>query len=307
MTRSLALLGTVCISFSAIFVRLAGVSPTTAAFFRVAYAIPFLFLLWITVLNHDYRLRLSRWLAFASGLLLAVDLSFFHRSISLIGAGMATVLGNTHVVFVGLAAWLLHRERPTKLSMVTIPIVFVGMALSTGLGRADAYGDDPVGGALFGILTGIFYTSFLLVFRASNRKLAPAAGPLLDATLGATAGSLVLVLFDPGFSMTITWPAHGWLLALALGSQVIGWMLIATALPRLAALETSVLLLLQPVLTVLWASLIFIERLSTLQWMGVVLVLGGVGLLSRRGSVEENAKEASNPARTSARIKTASD
>jgi drug/metabolite transporter (DMT)-like permease len=40
------------------------------------------------------------------------------------------------------------------------------------------------------------------------------------------------------------------------------------------------------VLTVLWASLIFVEQLSSVQWTGVALVLGGVGLLSTWGSVE---------------------
>ena len=51
--------------------------------------------------------------------------------------------------------------------------------------------------------------------------LAPAAGPLFDATAGALIGSLVIGFFDPGFSLVPTWPAHAWLLALALGSQVV--------------------------------------------------------------------------------------
>ena len=97
--------------------------------------------------------------------------------------------------------------------------------------------------------------------------------------------SILIGVFEPSFQLTPTWPAHGWLLALALGSQVIGWLLIAIALPRLAALETSVLLLLQPALTVLWANLIFSEHLSNLQWVGVLLVLGGVAVVSMRGSV----------------------
>jgi drug/metabolite transporter (DMT)-like permease len=46
---------------------------------------------------------------------------------------------------------------------------------------------------------------------------------------------------DPGFAFTPTLPAHGWLVTLALVSQVAGWLLIATALPRLPAVETSVL------------------------------------------------------------------
>ncbi len=39
-------------------------------------------------------------------------------------------------------------------------------------------------------------------------------------------------------------------------------------------------------LTVLWGFLVFTEVLSGVQWAGVALVLGGVGLLAVRGSVE---------------------
>jgi len=286
MTRLLALLGVLSISFSAIFVRLADVSPSTAALFRTAYAIPVLFLLWRLVREEDYRSTRDRWAAFASGLFLAMDLALWHQSIGLIGAGLATVLANIQVVFVGLAAWAIYQERPTGLALFTIPTAFGGVALMSGLGRPDAYGDDPLGGVIFGILAGVAYSLFLLVFRASNRGLAPTPGPLLDATVGAAVGSLLAGIFDPGFGLGMSWPAQGWLLALALVVQVGGWLFISAALPRLPALETSVMLLLQPMATVLWGTLIFAEQLSMLQWAGVALVLGGIGALTLRGSVE---------------------
>jgi drug/metabolite transporter (DMT)-like permease len=286
MTRLAALLGVLSISFSAIFVRLADVSPSTAAFFRAGYAIPVLFLIWRLVRGQDYRSTRDRQVAFASGLFLAMDLAFWHQSIRLIGAGLATVLANIQVIFVGLAAWAVYRERPTGLALFTIPIIFGGVALMSGLGRPDAYGDDPLGGVIFGIFAGVAYSLFLLVFRASNRGLAPSAGPLLDATAGVAVGSLVAGIFDPGFDLGLSWPAQGWLLALALVVQVGGWLLIGAALPRLPALETSVMLLLQPMATVLWGTLIFAEQLSIVQWAGVALVLGGIGALTLRGSVE---------------------
>ena len=118
----------------------------------------------------------------------------------------------------------------------------------------------------------------------------PPAGPLLDATLGAAIGCLLIGSFDPGFGLLITWPAHGWLLALALGSQVVGWLLITTVLPRIPVLETSILLLLQPVLTVIWGLLFFVELLSPLQWLGVILVLGSIATLTLRGNVARRAQ-----------------
>ena len=64
-----------------------------------------------------------------------------------------------------------------------------------------------------------------------------------------------------------------------------GWLLILTALPRLPALDTSVTLLAQPMLTVLWGRLLFAERLSWVQAAGVALVLLGVLILSVAGTV----------------------
>ncbi len=285
--RLLAVAGVSLISFSAVFVRLADSAPITAAFFRAAYALPALTVLWWWQRGRDHRSSRERLLAFVAGVFLAVDMAFWHRAIGLIGAGLATVLGNTQVLFVGIAAWLWHRERPTRTARWMVPVVFTGVVLTSGLGRPEAYGSRPALGVVYGVLTGLTYCVYLLLIRRSNRSLAPASGPLLDATAGAAVAALVLGAVDGQLDLVWHWPSHGWLLALALVSQVVGWLLIQTALPRLPALETSVLLLLQPLLTVQWGFLLFAEHLSALQWTGVALVLGGVGYLSLRGSVEK--------------------
>ena len=74
-----------------------------------------------------------------------------------------------------------------------------------------------------------------------------------------------------------TWPAHGWLLLLAIAVQVLGWLLISISLPRLPAAITSVVLTLQPVGAVLLGIWILNEVPSPLQLVGVALIL--VGLL----------------------------
>jgi len=289
MTHLAALTGVMGISFAAIFVRLADVAPATATFFRSLYALP---LVLVVLYVGRRRSGWHRGWAFVSGLLLAMDLTIWHVSIDLIGAGLATVLANVQVVWVGLLAWVIHRERPTGIAFATVPVVLIGVALISGLGRNDAYGDEPMRGALVGLAAGFVYSLFLLTFRHANREHAPTAGPLLDATAGATVGGLIAALFDPGFSGAVTWPAHGWLLALAVVAQTVGWLLIAVALPRLAALETSVMLLLQPAATIVWASIIFSESLSPLQWTGAVVVLGGVLVAGLRGTVRPDASGA---------------
>lgn len=281
MLHLLALAGVLGISFSAVFVRLAAVSPVTAAFYRAAYAVPVLALVWAYSRTEDPRPLGSRAMAGGAGLMLAFDLALWHESIHLIGVGLATVIANVQVVFVALAAWLLHGERLTRTVTVLIGVIALGLVLTSGLARPDAYGSAPLAGAVFGVLAGACYAGFLLGFRAANRALGPTAGPLLDATIGVAAGSLLVAPLDPAFSFAWVWPAHGWLIVLALVSQVAGWLLIATALPRLPAIETSVLLLMQPIFSLFWGVAFFAERLSRLQTLGCVVVLAGVGALTR--------------------------
>lgn len=280
MIHLLALAGVLSISFSAVFIRLALVSPVTATFYRGAYAVPVLALVWLAGRRHDHRGRRERLLACAGGLFLAADLDVWHESIALVGAGLATVLANVQIIFVAALGWLLYGERPTPKAMGMIAVMLVGVFLTSGLSRGDAYGANPLAGVAFGVAAGGCYSGFLLLFRASNRSLAPTAGPLLDATLGMVAGALASAIFDPHFSFVTPWPATGWLILLALVSQVFGWLLIARALPRLPAVETSVLLLAQPVFAIVWGIVFFGERLSLVQWIGSGIVLAGVPILS---------------------------
>jgi drug/metabolite transporter (DMT)-like permease len=105
------------------------------------------------------------------------------------------------------------------------------------------------------------------------------AAPLFEATAGAVAGSVVLGLALGDFTHGLG-PAggatFGWLALLALTSQVIGWLLITVAMPRLAAGMIGALLLIQPAGSVLLSYLFLGERPSALQLTGVALMLAGV-------------------------------
>ena len=283
MTRIIALVGIIAISFSAIFVRLADVAPATAGLFRAVYALPLLFLL--NRVAGDERSARLRLMALTSGLFLAADVALWHTSIGLVGAGLSTVVANTQVLWVGVAAWIIFRERPTGTAFVVVPLVLAGVALIGGAGSDDAFGDNPALGAALALGAGLFYAVFLLLFRRANAEGVPTAGPLLDVTIGITAAFVVGGWLDPGFSLTPQWPSHAWLIALALLVHTGGWLLIARALPRLPALETSLMLLLQPAATIVWAGIIFDERMSVNQWFGVTLVLIGILAAAIRGTV----------------------
>jgi drug/metabolite transporter (DMT)-like permease len=272
-----ALVGAFCIAFSGILFRLAHVSPSSGAFFRCLWAVP---VLWWLARREDARYgprsRRARLLAAGAGAFFAVDLVAWHHAVEEVGAGLATVLGNLQVVLFAPIAWLLLKERPRARTLAAIPIALGGVVLISGAIGSGAYGRNPGLGVLYGIVTALSYTGFLLMLRHGSADLRRVAGPLADATIVAGIGSALFGVAFGELDLTPSLQAQGWLVLLALSSQALGWLVIAVSLPRLPAALTSVLLTLQPVLSVLFAAAILGEAPSAFQLLGVAAVRGGL-------------------------------
>ncbi|MEO8511681.1 MAG: DMT family transporter [Chloroflexota bacterium] len=279
-----AAIGALLIAFSAVLVRLADTTPSTAAFYRCAYALPPLLLLAL-IERRAYgglpwpQIRMG----LIAGVFFAVDLVVWHHSIEMVGAGLATVLGNTQVVLVAIIAWVVLGERPDKRLIAAIPVVMIGVVLISGVVGQGAYGRDPVMGVILGIATGVAYAGYLLILRRGNSDIRRPAGPLFAATLSGAICALLIGAPLGELQLLPTWPAHGWLLILALGVQVAGWMVISISLPRLDAAMTSVLLTIQPIGSVLLGIVILAEAPSAFQLVGVLCILAGLAILTIRG------------------------
>jgi drug/metabolite transporter (DMT)-like permease len=278
LVRVSALLGAVAIAFSSILVRLSHASPSTAAIFRCAFALPILgALAWLDDRRFGARSWSDRRVAIGAGVFFAADLILWHHSIDDVGAGLATVLANIQVVIVPLVAWAVLSERPSRRVLAALPIALFGVLLISGvLEQHGAYGRAPGRGAAFGLAAGIAYVGFLLLLRRSSTDLRRVAGPLFEATATATVVAIVAGVIIGDADLAPGWPGVGWLIVLALTSQVIGWLLITTSLPRLPAAITSLTLTVQPVGSVALAVLILSEAPTALQLVGVAIVLAAV-------------------------------
>jgi drug/metabolite transporter (DMT)-like permease len=271
--------GALVIAFSAILVRLAEVSPSTAAVFRCAYALPLLGLL---AYRDGPQPARERQIALAAGIFFAADLTLWHHSIGAVGAGLATVLANVQVVLVGVIAWLALGERPDRRSALAVPVVLLGVVLISGAVGGDAYGRDPVLGAVFGIVTALAYAIFILMLRRAGADPRRPAGPLFDATLTSTFAAAIAGLIVGDIDFLPGLESQAWLITLALTSQVLGWMLISVSLPRLPALLTAITLTLQPVGSVILGVILLSEEPSAVQLAGVAVVIAGIVLATAR-------------------------
>src|SRR5699024_10002112 len=83
-----------------------------------------------------------------------------------------------------------------------------------------------------------------------------------------------------GIDLTPGWGAVGWLAALALVGQVLGWVLLGASLPKLPSQVGASMLLLQPALAVVFAMLLLGERRTPAQLLGCVVVIAAVGVVA---------------------------
>jgi drug/metabolite transporter (DMT)-like permease len=205
-------------------------------------------------------------------------------------------MGNVQVIYVAVIAWLVWHERPSAGQVVGIPVALFGVLLISGVVGGSAYGVNPQLGVIVGLGTAAAYAGYLLLIR-KGRDRSRVAGPILDAAIACALTAALIGFVGGDLDLVPSWPAHGWLLLLAFSAQFAGGLLIAVALPRLPAVDTSLLILMQPVLAVFLAMILVAETPSAFQLLGVLLVLLGVavGTVPVRAVIRKTAPEPTRP------------
>ena len=276
------LAGATFIALSPIFVRLSEAGPTATAFWRVALAVPALWVLYWMKRAPRARRYSGKWpLLAAAGLAFAGDLGFWHTSIKLTSVANSTLLANLASIFVTLAAWVFLRQRPTRLFLTGLGAALVGV---TALVHSSLeFSSTGLAGDALGVVTAMFYAAYILAVKGL-RDRGETTLHLMAITSTVTALLLFPVAIATGERMLPASAAGWWtLLGLALVSHAAGQGLIAYALASLPAAFSSVSLLFQPVMAALFAWVLLSESLVPLQVLGGLVVLVGI-YLARRGS-----------------------
>ncbi len=276
------LAGSVCISFSPIFIKLADVSPDSAGFYRMLFS-GLALLLWLILARLPWRMPRRPWLLLAAaGLFLGVDFMCWHRSIHLVGPGLSTLLGNFQIFFTALFSWLFLRQKITGWFMAAVVLALAGLLLITGV---DGPGLDAGYrlGILLGLGTAVFYSGYILFLQQGMEH----------SETSGTAAMLVVSVVCMSFMGTITAatgasfhiPDAGSLFALigvGVVSTTLGWSLISAAIRHIRATVAGLVLLLQPALSMLWDVLIFARPTAGHEVFGIILILFGIFLGSWR-------------------------
>lgn len=269
-------LGAVFMGCSPIFVRLADVGPFSSAFWRVALALPPLWL-WQYFAREapPSNPKAFRLAVLLSGIAFAGDLIFWHLSILGTTIANATLLSTMAPVWVFLVSYLAFGHHLRRAELAGLAFCICGGLLlirdSLEVDRSRLTGD------LEAVATSLFFGLYIVAITRARHYGGPAR-----ITFLSTAVTAILLLAAAHISGERILPGSlaGWLplLGLAFISQAAGQGLLAFSLGQLPVAFSSLVVFLEALAAAALGWIIFSERLGLWQWLGGCLVLYGIWL-----------------------------
>lgn len=276
VTGFVALLGAaLAMSISPTLVRLADVGPFSSAFWRVALALPVLWL-WMRQAEAqapDAARRRYSLATVLAGLAFSGDLFFWHLSIMKTTVANATFFATTAPIWVVVFGWLLFRERVRAGVLWGLGLCICGGAALVA--QNFAFAPARMVGDLLGVATGIFFGLYFLGVRAARAGTGAARVTFELSVITAVLLFAVAMLLEPHF---LPHSGRGWatLLALALVSHAGGQGLLSVALGRLPATFSSLVIFLESIAAAGFAWLILGEPVTLLQACGGLVIVAGI-------------------------------
>ncbi|MEA3352115.1 MAG: EamA family transporter [Chloroflexota bacterium] len=279
----LVVLATVFWSTSGIFINLtingSGITAVGLAFYRDMFT--FLSLLVGIAIIRPKLLRIKRgdipWFLAMGALSIGSFHVLWNTSVMLIGASLATVIQCNAPIVVTVMAWLLFGEALTRRKIIAIILSIVGTILTSGINGLGGVQITTLG-ILIALASAIAYGSFSLF----GKKLSGTYNPW--TILLYVFGFATLTLLPFQFGQPAPWPLPTNVLlyfaSLVFLTTIAGFGFYTTGLGYLQASIASITSTSEVAFAGILAYIVLGERLSFLQIIGSLLIVGGVIIIS---------------------------
>ena len=267
----LELLAIAFLATGGILVKISALSPINTGFYRVLFSLPLLFPLAYKDLKQLNKKDTV--ILLLAGVFLAGDISLWNLSFHYTSVVNANLLANLTPFTVIPFSYFIFKERMPKFflagAVITIAGVFILIA-----GKIDTSGSSYFGDFL-SLCASLFYAGFLLIsYRLRNRINSSVI--MFVSGFGSVITLLITASLAEGFQVprgaSQLWP----LLGLSLFLQVIGHNLLAHCQGKINVNLSSVICLSQPAIASVYAFIIFSERMSAVEALGIVIIMAGI-------------------------------
>jgi drug/metabolite transporter (DMT)-like permease len=272
------LLGVLCLSLSAIFVRTAQAPGIVTSFYRMTTAS--LVLLPIVMIRSKGKVKMDkRWLLgpLLAGFITALDHGTWSTAVAYTSIANANLLNFIAPIWVTLFSWLVWKQKMPVWFWIGLALVISGTTFVFG-SNLFLHPSFSKGDAL-ALLSSFFYAGYYLITQRSRSRV----DALTNTGVIAFGSAVTLLLFCLISGMPLTgYPASTWILFIAAGliSQVCGYFCMTFALGHIPASIVSPTMIASPVIASLLAIPIAGENLNIFQIAGGLLVFIGIYLVN---------------------------
>lgn len=216
------------------------------------------------------------------GVLVAVQSFCLYSAVARIPVALALLAFNTFPIMLGLVSWLTGGERPTRRTLVAMPVALIGLAIAldvAGVGNRAVAG----GGASFAaMLPGVGFALGASVCFGVALHLIGRWLPAVDGRLRTLMFMVVVAVVTIAAGAATTgfrWPddATGWtgltLLTVLYGAAITGLFVV---LPRLGAVNNAAIMNFEPVAALGMAWAVLGQTVSPIQLLGGAIVIGAI-------------------------------
>jgi drug/metabolite transporter (DMT)-like permease len=235
-------------------------------------------ILWLIVLfTKKQKLKLGQIAKMlVSGIPVGLTGVFYYQSLQTLDASLAIVFLFQFVWIGTLLEWLIGGKVPTSSKIVSIVILLIGTILSAGL-LTGGITELPMLGLMWGMLSAISFSAFIYISSSVGNELPPVQKSALLSTGGLLT---VMVLFPPTFLLDLNVLSgiapYGFFLGLF--GVVLPPILFAIGMPRVGVGLGTILAASELPVAVIISAIILAEKVMVIQWVGVIIILGGIYL-----------------------------
>ena len=278
-TYGLLMLSVFFLSASAIFVKLSSAPSAVTAFYRLfissSILLPCLLMSKASLKEFTGLKAKELTIIFISGLLLAVHYVMWFESLRYTSVSSSTVLVSLQPLYSMLLGYLFLKERVTKLALAGCLIAISGVVVI-------AWGDFKISDeAFFGDILSLASAGVISAYFLIGQIVRRSIGNVTYSVPCYFASSFFLAIY----ALTLGQPMLGFdaktwfaFFGIAIVSTIGGQFILNWLLKDLSATAVTTGILGEPVGTIILAFFILGETISLRQFVGILLIMGGLGI-----------------------------
>ena len=265
-------------------IEMGGLAIGTYRFWMFSLAL----IVWMRLRKQSFTLHSMRATAFG-GLALGADIALFFSAVKNTSIVNATIIGSLQPILVGVVAARFFGEkirgRDAIWSLVALAGVVVIVTTSTADDVSNIKGDLLALGAM------LSWSAYFIASKQSKGRVTPT-----EFTAGTAMWTAIIVTpLGFAFGQDMSWPSwKNWALlaAMAIGSGIIGHVLMNWSLVRIPLWVGSTFTLLIPVFSAIIAWIFLDEAIALRQALAMGVVIGSLAVIVRGQSTAAKAAAA---------------